>query len=182
MVRFLKINCKNFIQLNASVPLPIKNEYESKETLGLDRIANVAGVRYFFQNKNVLVFDVGTAMTIDFITKNNEYLGGNISPGLEMRFKALHNFTHALPLLEQSESYEFFGKNTQEAIISGVQQGIIYEIEGYIRSFHNKYSQIQNIITGGNADFFEKKLNYPIFAVKNLSLFGLNRILQYNVA
>jgi type III pantothenate kinase len=115
------------------------------------------------------------------ITSAGEYIGGNISPGLAMRFKALHRFTSTLPHLEADEDeIKQLGKTTDEAIISGVMNGIVYEIEGYINGFSNQYKNLQVVLTGGDANSFDKKLKNSIFVVSHLNLIGLNRILDYN--
>ena len=133
-----------------------------------------------FPSTNNLIFDFGTAITIDFINANNQYLGGNISPGLNTRFKALHHYTGKLPLIEKNEHFEMTGKTTEEAIISGVQKGIVYEIEGYIREMQSSFANLNVIFTGGDAFFFEKKVKNSIFVEPMLVFFGLNRILEYN--
>jgi type III pantothenate kinase len=172
---------KNFIELNPYLPLPIKIHYKTKETLGQDRIAAVVGARYIFPEKNVLVIDMGSAITYDLLTKDNEFLGGNISPGMNMRFKALHHFTSRLPLYDPSEQNKLFGQTTKEAIISGVQNGIVFETEKYIDYFKTNYSPSEIIITGGDSKFFDNKLKYTIFAEPNLITLGLYKILKYNI-
>lgn len=172
---------KNVIFLDSSIKLPILNFYKTPETLGYDRIAGVVAANYLFPNTNILVIDAGTAITYDIITSNSEYLGGNISLGLEMRFKALNTFTKKLPLLSKNENESFIGDNTNEAIILGVQSGLIFEIQGYIDFFNKKYDNNKIIFTGGDTFFFEKKVKRTIFAIPNLISIGLNRILKYNV-
>jgi type III pantothenate kinase len=167
--------------LEANTPLPYIHNYKTKETLGKDRIAAIAGACMLYPKKDVLVIDAGTAVTFDFKNKNEEYLGGTISPGLEMRFKALHHFTSKLPLLKSRESKTFMGNSTDEAIINGVQNGLIFEMEGYIGSLKNNYLDLIVLLTGGDAQFFDNKLKKPIFVVSNLVLTGLNAILEYNV-
>ena len=166
--------------LHDELPLPFTNRYSGKKTLGKDRIAAVAGACSLYPGKNVLVIDAGTAITFDFKTEKEEYLGGNISPGLTMRFKALNNYTARLPLVGISDEYGLLGDSTMTAIRNGVQNGMIYEINAYIETFHNKYDKLVVVLTGGDADFFENKLKKPIFVVSNLTLIGLNIILQYN--
>lgn len=178
---YLKSNFANFIELNEHTELPIDNFYESKQTLGKDRLAAVVGANNIFPNTNVLVIDMGTAITFDFINSNAQYNGGTISPGLEMRFKALNHFTKKLPLVAKKEQYEFIGRNTNEAIISGVQSGILFETDSYINHFKNKHENLKTILTGGDAIFFDKKLKNTIFVNLNLNLIGLNTILEYNL-
>jgi type III pantothenate kinase len=177
----LDLQLDNFIELSHKTPLPIKNLYKSPKTLGKDRLAAVVGANNIFPSNTVLVIDAGTAITFDIITDNAEYLGGNISPGLNMRFTALNMFTYKLPLLEECEDGPEFGNTTESAIISGVQKGIIYEVSGYISKTSNIYDNLKIILTGGDVNLFDKKLKKSIFVEPNLVLIGLNRILDYNV-
>jgi len=177
---FLKSTFTHFVELNENTKLPIENLYKTKKTLGKDRLAAVVGANNIFPNMNVLVIDMGTAITYDFINEHNQFLGGNISPGLEMRYKALNHFTRQLPLQEKENDFELIGDSTKGAIVSGVQNGIIFEIDGYINEFRNKFDEIVTILTGGDAIFFDKKLKNTIFVNSNLNFIGLNRILEYN--
>ncbi len=170
-----------FIELDGKTPIPIENQYASKSTLGKDRIAAVVGANHLYPNKNILVIDAGTAITYDIITKNNTYLGGNISPGIDMRFKALNQFTGKLPLVCLSEENYQYGTSTDTAIIAGVQNGVVHEVEGVIEHFNNNYKELEIILTGGNADFFDKKLKNSFFVNLNLVTIGLNNILEYNI-
>ncbi len=124
-----------FIELEATTPLPIENCYKSKVTLGKDRIAAVVGAFDLFPGNNILIIDAGTAITYDLLTSDGKYMGGNISPGLEMRFKALHHFTGKLPQLESKPCSKLFGQTTEEAILAGVQSGIVYEVNESIAAF-----------------------------------------------
>lgn len=169
------------IELNSSTPLPVINKYQTPETLGYDRIAAVVGAYTIFPGMNVLVVDAGSAITYDVVTAEGAYVGGNIAPGLEMRFKALNKFTNKLPFLEaQQDMVNLIGASTNEAIQSGVINGILFEIEGFIASIMQEYPKLQVVLTGGDAKFFEKKLKNSIFVNLNLNLIGLNRILEYN--
>ncbi len=172
---------RNFIKLSHSTPIPVINNYKTKETLGTDRLAAIVGGNNIFPDKYVLVIDAGTAITFDFINNKNEYTGGNISPGVYMRFKALHQFTEKLPLVDPSGEFPLLGDGTQQAILGGVMNGIIYEIDGYIDRLSKMYKDLITILTGGNAFLFDKKLKNTIFADQNLVLIGLNRIIEYNV-
>jgi type III pantothenate kinase len=177
----LHILFKKVIELNGFTKLPFNNLYQTKETQGPDRIAAIAGAQLKFQNENILIIDAGTAITFDFIDKNGNYLGGNISPGIEMRFKALHTFTQKLPLLNISEQNLLLGLSTTDAITYGVQNSMIFEIEQYIQTLSQNYENLRTIMTGGDADFLANKLKNTIFVDSNLVLKGLNRILEYNV-
>ena len=163
-------------------PIPIKNLYRSAHTLGSDRLAGAVGGNNLFPNQDVLVIDAGTCIKYNFVNNNNEYLGGGISPGLQMRFKAIHTFTARLPLLELDENYEtLIGTNSNDSILSGVELGAIAEVEGFITSYINLHPDVKVIITGGDVKFFEKRLKNSIFADQFLILNGLNVILDYNI-
>jgi type III pantothenate kinase len=177
---YLSERTELFIELNEHTPLPFENLYKTKDTLGRDRIAAAAGAMEMFPWVNVLVIDMGTAITIDLITSQNQFLGGNISPGLNMRFQALHQNTASLPLLQPEETNELLGRSTSEAIQAGVINGIIFEISEYINCLSLRYHNLKIILTGGDAHFFVRKLKNHIFVDLNLILKGLNRILEYN--
>ena len=181
IISYLKSTFTNFIELNEFTKLPILNLYKTKQTLGKDRLAAVVGANNIFPNTNVLVIDLGTAITYDFINDRNEFLGGNISPGLEMRYKALNHFTKQLPLFEKENDFELIANHTKGAIVSGVQNGIIFEIDGYINELKLKFDELITILTGGDAIFFDKKLKNTIFVNSNLNFIGLNKILEYNI-
>ena len=166
--------------LGRNTPLPIANRYESPETLGYDRIAAVVGAYAQFPEKNILVIDAGTAITYEFIDAEGQYWGGNISPGIYMRFKALHHFTSRLPLVSPKGRLPEMGKDTETAIRSGVMKGIEHEIQGYIMSLRYKYPELLVFLTGGDEFSFDSKLKNIIFADRFLVLKGLNRILNYN--
>jgi len=167
--------------LDHTTPLPIRNRYRTKETLGYDRIASAVGANARFPGQDILVIDAGTAITIDFINSANEFLGGSISPGLLMRFRALHEFTGRLPMVEPADQQALLGDDTEHAIRTGVQQEIIFELDGYINEQKKRLLDLKVLMTGGDAGFFDKKLKNSIFVDLNLNLFGLHRILEYNV-
>lgn len=181
LIASIESNLGNLILLDEKTPIPIINLYKSLETLGKDRIAAAAGANFYYPDKNVLIIDAGTALTIDFINRKKEFIGGIISPGLEMRFKALHHFTDKLPLLHPQDIDGITGKTTEEAIVLGIQNGIIYELDEYIQRYSSLYDDLITIITGGDAQFFTKRLKNHIVVNLNLVLTGLNRILDYNV-
>jgi len=171
---------KKILILDHNTPLPVKVRYDTPETLGRDRIAAAAGSRCVYPDSNILIMDLGTAITIDFITGDGEYKGGNISPGMQTRFNSLHEHTANLPLVERNPAYPKFGTNTAMAIASGVQAGIAYELNGYMDDFESRYPGCKFIITGGDAAFFVPMLKKAIFAVPDLVLTGLNHILEFN--
>jgi len=173
-----------YIELNSDTPLPIKNLYKTPETLGPDRLALVVGANNKFPNENILIIDAGTCITYDFINSQNQYLGGSISLGINMRFQALNNFTKKLPLLGTDEPWkigEVIGENTDESILSGVLNGVLAEVKGVITSYRNEFPNLELVLTGGDLEFFENELKSDIFADPFLILKGLNEILNYNV-
>lgn len=160
--------------------LPIKIQYETPNTLGLDRIAAAVGAWKLSPNTNNLIIDIGTCITYDIITTDSGFLGGNIAPGLDMRLTAMHQQTKNLPMLERKESQNTFGKNTEEAIRNGAEIGIIAEINTYIETGEAEYGKISTFLTGGDAPYFDKKIKNGIFAVPNLLILGLLEILKIN--
>jgi type III pantothenate kinase len=178
---FLQKYSKKFFWLDHHTPLPIVNRYETPETLVKDRLAAVVGAASIQKNTDLLVIDIGTAITYDFINAEGVYTGGDITPGIDLRLKSLHHFTQRLPRVEFDEQVGFMGTNTTTAIQSGVLYGIVSEIDGYINRLMRKYPKLSVFLTGGGAVYFEKRLKSAIFANENLVLIGLNRILEYNV-
>ncbi len=169
------------IILSSDTLIPITNQYKTPHTLGRDRIAALVGASLLFHESPKLVIDAGTAITIDYLNAENSFEGGNISPGLQTRFNSLHQNTKKLPLLHPNEKSPFMGQNTNEAIWSGVQNGVLLEIDSYIDHFLQLNEKTKAILTGGDADFFANNLKNPIFVHQNLVLTGLNAILEYNV-
>ena len=167
--------CEKFIKLDSGSSMPLKIDYNTPETLGADRIAAAIGAHAIFPNDNCLIFDFGTAITVDIVNSNGVYEGGNISPGMDMRFRAMHEFTGKLPLIEAVDIKGIIGKNTEEAINNGVVLGIIFEIERY----KENYPEHKIIFTGGDAIFFAKKLKFTIFVVYNLFLRGLMKVAEF---
>ena len=169
------------IVLSSSTKVPFVNLYKTPKTLGVDRIALATGAISQFPNKDVLVIDAGTCITFDFVNSNKEYLGGAISPGIQMRFDSLNYFTANLPLLEKEKITNFIGGNTNESINSGVVNGVIQEIDGIINQYKIKYLDLTVVLTGGNTNFLSKQLKSSIFANQNFLLQGLNKILIFNL-
>jgi type III pantothenate kinase len=164
--------------LTHTTAIPIHNQYKSPETLGMDRLAAAVGA-YMEVKKDVLIIDMGTAITYDFVDKEGNYRGGNIAPGLQMRLKALHDYTSRLPYVEAEGPHPELGENTETAIRCGVIDGIRYEIEGYLRQFFLKYHNLSVFFTGGDELYFEDEIKKRIFADKFLVVKGLNYILRY---
>jgi len=178
---YLENNIKNYLFLDKEVSLPISNNYRTPETLGADRLAAVVGAKVIYPVHNVLTIDIGTAITYDFIDSSNTFLGGNISPGINQRFKALHYFTDKLPLVDRYGDIPDVGYDTDTALRSGVLKGIVYEINSYIEEYKLRYTNIEVILTGGHSKPIQSELKNNIFVEPNLVLKGLNRILNYNI-
>jgi type III pantothenate kinase len=178
---FIRVSKKNFF-LTTRLPLPITNGYGTPATLGLDRLAAACGAFSLFPTSNCLVIDAGTCINYEFINDQGIYLGGAISPGIEMRYKAMHTFTARLPLITSLTDVNLLGTNTEECMQSGVVNGVISEVNGIIDRYREKHPSIVVLICGGNAPFFENRLKPTIFAAPDLVLMGLNRILRYNAS
>ena len=175
----------HFHILSSQLPLPILLDYDTPSTLGPDRIAAAVGATTIFPEQNCLVIDAGTCITIDFIDNRGTYRGGAIMPGFSMKFEALHTFTEKLPLLHLSDSAELprtAGKTTDESILSGVVNGTLFEVEGFVNYYKSKYNNLQIAITGGDAQMLSEQLKdkHRHTATKDLTLIGLNKILEYN--
>ena len=163
----------------ATTPLPIGNHYHTPHTLGADRLAAAVGVAAMFPERDIMVVDFGTAITIDYVV-DNAFLGGNISPGVTTRFRALADYTAKLPLCTPTEEVLEYGRTTIEAIEQGVMRGVEQEIRGYVESFLIKNEKNCTIFTGGDAKYFVKRIKNAIFADCEPVIFGLDRILEYN--
>jgi type III pantothenate kinase len=170
-----------FIELGAGTPLPLKNRYHTPETLGKDRLAAAVYGASAFPGKEVLVINAGTCITYDFVNARGEYIGGSISPGLQLRFRSLHTFTGKLPLVSFKKVSNPIGKDTESAILSGVICGMIHEIEGVAGFYLGKYPEVKIILSGGDVNYFVKQLKISIFAVPNCVIYGLHQILRFNV-
>ena len=177
----LRSKMERVLHFTSQTEVPIEVEYVSRQTLGTDRIAVAVGVVCNMGIKDALVIDMGSAITYD-IVENGAFKGGNISLGVAMRFKALHQFTASLPLCEATEPTETFGSTTKEAIEQGVMQGVLYEIEGYIERILQKNRENSIIFCGGDAESFVNRIKNAIFAPRKLMFTGLNEILEYNVS
>lgn len=169
-----------FVHFDSSVKVPLKNLYSTPQTLGPDRLAAAVGANVVYPGSNVLIVDFGTAITVDMVGRHGEFLGGNISPGVDMRFRALHEFTSNLPLCAISEDISLVASSSQDAVCSGVVNGILFEIEGYLDRLGKEYDELKVIFTGGDGKYFAKRFKNTIFATYDLVVYGLNRILEYN--
>jgi type III pantothenate kinase len=166
--------------LSHETPIPFKNKYTTPNTLGVDRIALVSAAAIQYPNKNVLIIDAGSCITYDFLNNKTEYLGGAISVGISMRYSALNTFTAKLPLLDASNPKKLVGDSTALSMHSGVINGVLYEIDGFITSYKANYNNLTVILTGGDAHFLRDSLKNDIFANSNFLLEGLNFILEHN--
>ena len=164
--------------LTSSTPLPIGIDYATPETLGADRIANACGSLLYSEHSNKLVIDFGTCVTYTYV-EGNCMKGGAISPGRKMRFRALHEYTASLPLVELNANGNLLGKSTQESITSGVEIAMVREIDGMIDQFCKEFGPLSVIITGGDNSYFVSRLKSPIFADPELTLKGLHEILHH---
>ena len=177
-----------YIRFSADTPHPIHNQYQSPETLGLDRLAAMVAVSALFPKQNTLVVDAGTCITYDMLDAQATYFGGSISPGIQMRFKALHQFTGRLPLVSFSlEPIDLVGIDTPTALQSGVVNGVMAEVEGIVTQYQQKYPQLNVVFCGGDANFFDSRLKNSIFAsnsscMPHLVLIGLNEIIHHQHA
>jgi type III pantothenate kinase len=169
------------VTLDSNTVLPIINAYHSPDTLGADRVALVTAANHFKPDENNLVISIGTAITYNFILKNRAFRGGAISPGINLRLRALHEFTDKLPLVTREGDAMLLGYDTASSIRSGVMNGIAAEIDGMIQQFRDQFQTLNVFLTGGDAPLFAGKLKNQIFADSQLLLKGLNLILKNNV-
>jgi type III pantothenate kinase len=179
-LKVLSSSFKKLINLTEETKIPIVNLYETPSSLGKDRLASAVAASFLFPKQNAIVINAGTCITMDFVDKNNQYHGGNISPGIAMRLKAMNKFTARLPLVEACLNKNLIGKTTKEALQNGAVRGAIYEVEAFISRLTKEYGSLKVIISGGDAYFFGNQSNFKIFAHPNLVLAGLNEILNFN--
>ncbi len=179
LLEFLKSKFDACYFLDAQLPIPIANHYQTKHTLGYDRLAACVGAWKRYPNFNVLVIDAGTAITFDMVSAEDGYIGGCISPGINMRFKSLNHFTKKLPLLSVEDTFTAIGVNTNMAIVGGVEKGVIYEVDGHISQLQQQFKNLKTVITGGDADFIAKNTIHQMEKEEHILLWGLNTILNY---
>lgn len=165
--------------ISAQNPLPFVNKYDTPHTLGADRVALAAGMALEFPAQNKLVIDCGTCITYDFVNAKNEYLGGAISPGLQLRYKSLNDYTAQLPLLTLSEEHALVGTSTAQSIHSGVINGTGFEIDGVINAYKAQFDNLTVVLTGGDAIFLAKSIKNSIFVRSNFLLESLVLYYQY---
>lgn len=178
---FLEQKLNNVLKLSPAIQVPIQSQYQTPKTLGNDRLAVAVAATVLYPKEHVLIVDAGTCITYDFVTKEAVYMGGSILPGINMRFKALHALTAKLPLIEQEVLDTFIGTSTKTSIQTGIMQGVLHELNGFRSQYKQQFGNIRVIVTGGDASYFESQLKNEIFALPNLVLIGLNKILDYNI-
>ena len=171
------------LHVTQATQMPIDVEYDTPQTLGVDRVAVAVGVKQLYGCGDALIIDMGSAITFDLL-EGGVFRGGNISPGVAMRLRALHEYTASLPLCEASADFstERLGRSTREAVTEGVMRGVLHEIEGYVTSFLAEKQKIRIIFSGGDAKYFVNRIKNAIFAGRMVMYIGLNTILEYNAA
>lgn len=167
--------------INHDSLFPFKNKYATPKTLGIDRMVLSAGAVLQYPGVNRLVIDAGTCITYDFTDSDDNYLGGAISPGLQLRYNAMHNFTAKLPLLYPEMPSHYIGNSTANAMHSGVVNGVLHELEGFVKQYNEQYQELTIILTGGDAEFLAKRLKNTIFANSNFLLESLNLLYLYTI-
>ncbi len=170
----------SIFQIHSNLTLPFGMNYKTSETLGIDRLCNIAAVNLLKSTGNRLCVDIGTCIKFDFLDEHQNYLGGAISPGLRLRFKALNSFTAKLPLLEPTTAIDLIGDSTNTAIQSGVQNGMKAEINGIINRYQQEYQDLTIFITGGDAHYFDFEQKNNIFADENLTIKGIFELYKLN--
>ena len=175
----LALFCKVHV-LSHTSKVPFKNSYATPNTLGMDRIALATAAFYQYPRRNVLVIDMGTCITYDMMNDAGEYIGGAISPGFHMRYKAMHSQTENLPLLTPQDLLDFVGNSTETCMHSGVINGLVNELDGTIDQYRARFQDLTVILTGGDSQFFVKRLKNSIFANSKFLVEGLNCLLEYN--
>jgi type III pantothenate kinase len=170
----------NFHQLSYQSKLPVSTPVGKPETIGADRLALVVAAVDLYPKQHSLVIGLGSCITFNFINKFNEFLGGSISPGLEMRFKAMHEYTAQLPLIKPDANFPLVGYDTRTNILSGVILGMSKEIDGIVDEYVLKYSNFNVLLTGGDMAFFVPHIKNKIFADPYLIYKGLYAISEFN--
>ncbi|XOV66966.1 MAG: type III pantothenate kinase [Fluviicola sp.] len=163
-----------------TTPLPISNKYKTPETLGMDRLCNAVGVASKMETEFGVAIDIGTCIKFDLVSKSEGYLGGSISPGIDLRYKSLNDYTENLPLLSNKSVTSIVGSDTKTSMQSGVINGMRAEIEGLVHYYESQFQSLTFFMTGGDVNFFDIQGKNNIFAVENLTLYGLFEIYKHN--
>ena len=166
--------------VSPTTPIPIANTYQTPETLGMDRLCNAVGVATRMDSDYGVSIDIGTCIKFDIVGKNEGYLGGSIAPGIDLRYKSLNDYTEKLPLLSNKSQTSVVGKDTKTSMQSGVMNGMRAEIEGLVSYYESQFQSLTFFVTGGDANFFDIQGKNNIFAVENLTLYGLFEIYKHN--
>ncbi|MEP6583727.1 MAG: type III pantothenate kinase, partial [Ginsengibacter sp.] len=169
-----------FHKLGSNSKLPFSTPVGKPQTIGADRLALAAAAAYFYPGKNNLVIGLGSCITFNFINKYNSFLGGSISPGMEMRFKALNYYTAKLPLITADWNFPLIGYDTRTNILSGVLMGLALEIDGVIDKYEEQFGNFNVLLTGGDTLYFAHLLKNKIFADPDLIFKGLYAISEHN--
>jgi type III pantothenate kinase len=177
---FLKTQC-HYYEVGVNTRYPIKIKYKTPDSLGADRIAASTAAHFMASGNNTLSITCGTCIIYDYTDKDGLYHGGAISPGIDMRLTALNNFSARLPLIKSRENPMLTGDDTATSILSGVINGMAFEIDGFIEAYKQENPGLAVFLSGGNMNYFVKQLKNSIFATPNIVLEGLNKILLFNV-
>jgi type III pantothenate kinase len=169
-----------FHKLDHSSKLPITTPVGKPDTIGADRLALTAAAVTLFPGKNNLVIGLGSAITYNYVNKYREFMGGGISPGMEMRFKSLHTLTAKLPLVKADWNFPLVGYDTRTNILSGVILGMAKEIDGIIGAYEEKYDNLNVLMSGGDSGYFTRHLKKKIFVDPYLTFKGLYAISELN--
>jgi type III pantothenate kinase len=178
---WLKSELTGALWFDQQTPHPLNMGYDTPETLGVDRLANAIACNNLCKG-SALAIDLGTCIKYDFVDQNGTYQGGAISPGIELRYQAMHQFTGKLPLVKDRQIPQTIGKNTLDAMRSGVMNGILEEIKGFIERYRAEYPDLTIFLTGGDHQYFDIGLKNGIFADENLTLKGLQIVLVHALA
>ena len=170
--QFHKIS--HLTQINFTTPVG------KPETIGTDRLALMSAAVHFYPGKNNLVIGLGSCITYNFINQYHQFIGGSITPGMDMRFKSMHDYTAKLPLVTVDWNFPLIGYDTKTNLQSGVLIGITSEIEGFIQKYAEKYSNFNVVLTGGNSAYFASQLKYKIFADHYFLFKGLYALSEIN--
>jgi type III pantothenate kinase len=170
----------NGMLASANIKLPVTLAYETKSTLGIDRICNAVSMATSIPGKNTVCFDIGTCLKVDCVTQDGIYLGGSIAPGIDLRSKSLHDYTAKLPLISEKKRPSLIGNSTRESILSGVMNGMQAEVTQLIREYELLWPEAVFFITGGDAHFFDFTHKKNIIIDENLTLKGLFNLYLFN--
>jgi len=180
LLAFLRTRSGRVHHLTFRSVYPFLLDYATPETLGVDRLAAAAGACLHHPGADLLIIDAGSALTIDLVS-GGVYVGGSISPGLSMRFRALHEFTGKLPLVNKRSDFTFPARTTEDAIAGGVVMGLVYEINEYIRTFDERHKKLVTVITGGDSELISSRTERKVLIYPDLVTEGLNFLLDTNV-